>query len=369
MSYKNKVSKACKQDEDLLGEKFKYDKEDDIVLLFPEEKTDIAYCYKRSELARLIRRGYKKDFNFFTYIVVPHTNQYIVNPEEIISTTWHSFIVKRIPDRINYREDYPADLYLVVRGSDIDFENAPELGDEIKEENIQIVPSESYLETERKMREIRERRAEIPQEREPADIYLGRGEDYLELFNEYKGIYIRYSEIFPRQRQMYLNSDFLERTMYLDENDQKITPKNRYEPTRGVWILEEKLDNVQTTTWYNGDDISRQRGPAIIKIWKNSQGQKTRVLLQWMRNGQLFNIEMPSIFDTDGKIEWAPYMNRQEIPSDIDFNEKVMNFKENGQKTVTVKFEEENFEDTETQGKISYYDEDGQIREIIYIPA
>ena len=235
MSYKNKVSGVCKQDEDLLGEKFRYNREDDIVLLFNEEKPDTAYCYKRTDLSRLVKDGYKSDNSRFRYIVAPHTNQYIVNPEEIIGGTWHSFVVKPVRDREKYRRDYPETLYFVEKGTDLDFEDPPEVGDELREEKVEIVPSEVYLETERKMREIRERRGERAisddesdyesenesdrPDREIIEIpepvsFITNDPNIIAVFNQIKNLYDRMEERFIHERRRWLTPGVLERILY-----------------------------------------------------------------------------------------------------------------------------------------------------------
>ena len=390
--YKTKVSGACKQDEDLLGEKFRYNKEDDIVLLFNEGKMDTAYCYKREDLGRLVKNGYKQDNTRFAYIVSPHTNQYIVNPEEILNSRWHSFVLKPVRDRREYRRDYPETLYYVERGDDPIFEEAPELGDEAVEEKIEIKPSEGYLETERKMRELRERRGEVKEdedeeeeeedeeeyEREPVSIRISDDPTDIEVFENYKAIYDQHASIFPRQKEMWLRKPgLLDNILYTDEDGKQpeIIETDNPNYTRPgidpnlVWINKVTGYGYARTDiiWHKGNEIHRANKPAVIKIWEYDNGARTRVVLMWYVEGRPYNYEKPSFFDTEGKLIW--HLHEDHIPSEIDFVKREILFETSNLESVLASFNNEIFEDVETRGKLVFYNDAGIITDIIYIRA
>lgn len=379
--YKTKVSGACKQDEDLLGEKFLYNRDNDIVLLFNDRNLDTAYCYKRADLSRLVKNGYKQDNTSFRYIIVPHTNQYIVNPEEILNSRWHSFILETVQHRDRYRRDYPTILYRAKQGNDPIFEQAPEIGDETVEEKIDFIPSEQYLETERKMREIRERRPVIEEKEEAPSISISNDPEDIDTFNRYKTIYDRYEPVFIQKKEMYLDPEYLNSILFTDiwgeippisrtEVESSEIPRGLGEDS--VWINEARPEpDLRIITWYLGDKIHRINKPAKIYIY-NEDGVINHVHATWYLEGAIYNGGNVSAFDTYGYIGW------DNVPDDdpfatlraINFVEKFIDFSgENGELAIRVNFDEEIFEDIETRGKITYYNEDGNINEIVYIQA
>ena len=391
MSYKNKVFGACKQDEDLLGEKFRYNREDDIVLLFNEGKPDTAYCYKRTDLSRLLKNGYRSDNSTFSYIVIPHTNQYIVNPEEIIGKKWHSFILKKVRDREKYRRDYPETLYFVEKGTDLDFELPPKIGDEIREEKVEMVPSEVYLDTERKMREIRERRenrASLETERKMREIRERRGErareeepsvsaisndpDMINMFNDYKDFYDRWKTRFIQFRRKLLRPAVLQRLLYRNEDGEMppIVRTERFsdnppsEDPNLVWINESfTLTGLKMITWFRGREKHRENKPAQI-IFSGDDNNVRNVILSWYRDGELDNDSKPILFNTRGIIEWK---NPNEHIK-INFRKKIIEDHSEDYFLVSIyNFNRGLFEGIETRGSITYYGEEYPI-EIRYIP-
>jgi hypothetical protein len=340
--YKDKVSASCRQDEDLSGEKFLYNKEDDIVLLFSEPDLNMAYCYKRIDLSRVVKNGYKSNGRYFQYLIVPHTNQYVVNPEQILTSTHHTFVLKPISDREAFRRDYPDILYQAEKKLDIDiFENPPDIGVEPVEEKVDIISSDEYRAREEKFQAIRREREERKREQArnefkeyrdiPGEFASSLEREY---FNNKKTYYDSISNEFVNVISPIMRRDFQRlKTEGIEQVNGIITeiePGEDRSLTRilrgdmrgeddvvrvvlsgngSLWYkngLEHRDNDLPaslnrdpegniTFVWYKDGDKDRQDLPALLSTLNNTQ--------TYFSEGKINRENLPAFFD-DKKMSW-----------------------------------------------------------------
>lgn len=299
--YKDKVSASCRQDEDLSGEKFLYNREDDIVLLFSESDLNMAYCYKRVDLSRVVKNGYRSNGRYFQYLIVPHTNQYVVNPEQILRSSHHSFILKPISDRDAYRRDYPEILYEAENRVDIDiFENPPDIGVESIEEKLEIIRSDEYKAREEKFQAMRRQREERTRQQ-------ARNE-----FKEYRDVPSDFASLLEREyfnnKKVYYDSVINEFVNIISPNMERDFERLK---TEGV----EQVNGI-ITELEPGEDRSLSR---ILRGDMRGEDDIVRVVLTrngsvWYKNGSEHrDSDLPASLnrDPDGYITFVWYKDGQ----------------------------------------------------------